>query len=370
MQQPEKSPNRSANGRAMWLINHTTLREFEVPLLRSLGHEVYTSKLFPRDEGNVSASTTYEFDSDLTIPKDELAKLNNHDFYTGPVPDDIRNILNQRFEIVFTTAYPASFGPLLDAFKKHIVVRVFGRERDYTYARYWESAIRGLSKQVEKCGNRFWFGHGYRGIEEIEPRYLRDRSLYLPLGLSSKLLELTDGWNGCDRRLMFVCPRIKSSPDYYGQIYRQFKSSFNSLPHVIAGAQPVAVPEDSTVTGKVDRSEFDRLLRNCRVMFYHSVEPRHIHYHPLEAIVVGMPLIYMRQGVLGGMADPAAQPGACTTIAEAVSKVRAILSGDDVLVNQIKSAQSELLHPFSLAYNEEWWRRGLERILSSAPAQY
>ena len=54
--------------RALWLINHTTLRKFEVPLLTELGYEVYLLKSFPYDEGNLSASVDYSYDATLTIP--------------------------------------------------------------------------------------------------------------------------------------------------------------------------------------------------------------------------------------------------------------------------------------------------------------
>lgn len=34
--------------RVLWLLNHTTLRECEVPLLQSMGFEIFTPKRFPR----------------------------------------------------------------------------------------------------------------------------------------------------------------------------------------------------------------------------------------------------------------------------------------------------------------------------------
>ena len=49
--------------RALWLINHTTLRQFEVPILQSLGYEVFLPKTFPYDEGNLSASIEYSLSS-------------------------------------------------------------------------------------------------------------------------------------------------------------------------------------------------------------------------------------------------------------------------------------------------------------------
>ena len=58
--------------RIMWLINHTTLRAFEVPLLIDMGYEVFCPKSFPYNEGNLSASVEWKYDDTLTIPKDDL----------------------------------------------------------------------------------------------------------------------------------------------------------------------------------------------------------------------------------------------------------------------------------------------------------
>ncbi|MBK4362206.1 hypothetical protein GWK90_08370 [Candidatus Hamiltonella defensa] len=44
----------------MWLINHTTLRAFELEQFKHFGvKEIFLPKTFPYDEGNLSASITY-----------------------------------------------------------------------------------------------------------------------------------------------------------------------------------------------------------------------------------------------------------------------------------------------------------------------
>lgn len=45
--------------RVLWLLNHSTLRSFEIPQLIESGiEEIYLPKKFPYDEGNLSASIT------------------------------------------------------------------------------------------------------------------------------------------------------------------------------------------------------------------------------------------------------------------------------------------------------------------------
>ena len=39
--------------------------------------------------GDLSASCTYEFDQTLSIPKDVLVKLNDTDFYSNEISDEV-----------------------------------------------------------------------------------------------------------------------------------------------------------------------------------------------------------------------------------------------------------------------------------------
>ena len=75
------SPDAPAGGRAMWLLNHSTLRRFEVDQLRRAGFaQVYTPKRYPFDEGNLSASVDVSLDATLDVAPDDLARLNAQDW--------------------------------------------------------------------------------------------------------------------------------------------------------------------------------------------------------------------------------------------------------------------------------------------------
>src|SRR5262245_53181867 len=111
--------------RALWLLNHTTLRKFEVPILMSLGYEIFVPKRFPSNEENVSASITYEFDVGLTIPEQDLRALNAHDFY-GELTPEISRIINTHFDIAFFGFFFAQLLSLVREFKGTLVLRPFG----------------------------------------------------------------------------------------------------------------------------------------------------------------------------------------------------------------------------------------------------
>ena len=112
--------------RILWLINHTTLREFEVPLLISLGYEIYTPKCIPDLIYEWSGSVDYTHDSTLTIPEKALYILNQHDFYEQPLTQPIISLINRYFGTAFCIFYPKLFEQIIRQFSGRILLRAFG----------------------------------------------------------------------------------------------------------------------------------------------------------------------------------------------------------------------------------------------------
>lgn len=362
-QLPERNGQRK-DQRVVWLLNHTTLREFEVPLMRRLGLEVYCPKRFPRNPDNRSASVSEEFDNSLTIPQGDLETLNSFDFYSDAYPPEIRRILNAYFGTVFVAYMFPMFENVLANFRGRILLRVFGSTHPtytyYSFAR--EVASPAFERRIARVSDRFWFAQAYRNLKRIEPALFQRRSVDLPLGLPDRITEHQGAWTGGEPKILFVCPEIQTY-DESKQIYQEFKGNFGDLGHVICGAQSKAHP-DAAVLGKVDSARYDGFFRTCNVMFYHSRLPRHIHYHPLEAICYGMPVVYMQQGMLGQLTDRRL-PGACDTLQEARQKVERLIDGKDKdFAESIRESQQEIYRLFTKDYADGLWRSEfVEKVL-------
>ena len=147
----------------------------------------------------------------------------------------------------------------------------------------------------------------------------------------------------------------------YQEIYNNFKKQFGELPHAIGGAQLVAV-NDPNVLGFVPKQVHEMNMRQFRVMYYHSTEPNHVHYHPFEAVQVGMPLVFQGGGLLDRLGGRTS--GRCRSVAEARDKIKRILDGDRRLIDDIRASQSQLLKPMSFASCEPAWRAGFKRIMA------
>lgn len=350
--------NRDMRGReerVAWLINHTTLRDAELPIIRAMGMEVYTSKEIASSLDVRTVSVDYSEDEHSTLPVWVLDRLNSHNFYEDGLPPDIARLLNGYFGTVITGAFAQPLEDLIQVFRGRILVRVFGREAPLSYSEYFEQLVQGrFWEMVGQAKHRFWFTPCYDSIPAIEEIPLRDRSVILPLTLPDRTWRAANQWVGSDPRILFVCPRIGSAPEYYGKIYREFKEHLGHLPHLIAGNQSVPV-DDPHVTGYASDDQMQAWFRELKVMFYHSREPRHLHYHPLEAAVYGMPIIYMKGGLVESFMGKG-KPGACDTYAEAEQKLRRILDGDIEFTRSVIESQFSLLDTFQPAAVEQAWR--------------
>jgi len=345
--------------RVLWLLNHTTLRGYEVPLLIDLGYEVYCPKICQREFGDLSASISYEFDASLSIPPEILEKLNKTDFYSLRVPQEIATIMNEYFDIAICAAFPELIEMLIRQFKGVIVLRVFGLDRSSNYTQVLFSALgEHVFRELQQLGRRFWFGAGYENLGEIEGNFFQKRFLHLPIGMKNTTIQ--NNWVGEDRRILFVCPRINSNP-YYRNLYEKFKKDFPDIPYAIGGAQIVPVHGDPHILGFVSDEEYRYNMTHMAAMYYHSQEPRHIHFHPFEAIRNGMPLVFMGGGLLDSFGGRALV-GRCETVAEARKKLKRLSNGDHALAEKIISSQSILIEPFQDNNCRNIWAKSMERI--------
>ncbi|WP_434516864.1 glycosyltransferase [Dechloromonas sp. ARDL1] len=103
-------------------------------------------------------------------------------------------------------------------------------------------------------------------------------------------------------------------------------------------------------------------MREHRLMFYHSQEKNHIHYHPFEAVAAGMPLVFMAGGLLD-MLGGSSLPGRCNSIEQARSKIKRILAGDERLIRSIRSTQPILLDAIKAESCSPAWRTGFQQVL-------
>lgn len=342
--------------RILWLYNHSTLMKSEVAILRDLGYEVYVPKVIPFD---VSVAVDWESDKLLTIPAEAIEILNKVDFYGASIPREAMNVMNQYFKMAIFGIFVEPLKSLALGYKGIMIFHPFGLEDGASYTKIIEhTAGIWLLKRLEQIGNRFWFGQSYENLMEIECDFFQKRTINLPIGMLDT--KIVDKWHGSAKKILFVCPRIRIN-SYYEKIYKQFKEDFKGLPYSIGGAQPIPVEGDKTILGFLPQKEYEDLYPSHSVMYYHSTNKRHVHYHPFEAVKCGLPLVYMAGGLIDELGGRDL-PGRCKTIKEAKDKCRRIIKGDKRLAEKIRSTQGVLLEMMSYDYCKNEWAKALQII--------
>jgi hypothetical protein len=346
--------------RLIWVVNHRALLKSEVPIIRSLGWEVLIPKLFPDDPGYRSAVTSYDFDDYLQLPTDELRILNNHNFYERNWSATVTDIINNRFNAV-VASWSSYVHPLSESARKFngkVIARVFGREHPVTYASVLPYTVRpDLIEDLDKIGNRFYFGQSYDNISEREDHRLALRAHTITVPIPDWVFEYSQTWRGNGTNAIFLCP-ASNDGGYHQKIYERIKTYFGDLPHLIFGRQ-YSPTTDPAILPYLSDEELMGLYAEAPVFPYPHTEPVHLHYSPLEAILVGTPVLYLKDTQLDAMNHRADVPGACATLEEMKEKTLRLLNGDADLSAAIRRHQKVILDECSYERASAQWAAAL-----------
>lgn len=356
--------------RCLWIINHKTLMPIEVGLLSSFGFEVYMPKIVPNDPGYRSAVIDYSFDHLLTIDGYILGLLNRHRFYEDRWSPTFTDILNENFDLLISS-FSGYTTPLFEAVRKFqgvVVARVFGREHPAKYSDFFPLAEDGaeLLSRIQHRLCRFYFGQAFDNLYEVERDEIKQCAIDLPVGLPKEYFEHANTWVGSDASALCLCPNIADSP-YYGKLYHRVLADFGALPLKIFGKQISAV-NDPRVLPYLSDADLIRYYQNVKVMIYPSLEPRHLHYSPLEAMIIGTPVLYLTGGLLERLAW-LPLPGACRTADEMRVKAERLLSGDRDFAMQIKMSQKAIIERLSDENVYQAWSRAMQKMRLAQPGE-
>jgi hypothetical protein len=351
--------------RLIWVVNHKTLLSAEVPILRSLGYSIFIPKIVPNDLAHRSAAVEYSYDADLKIPDRALGILNHHRFYERKWSATLTLILNRYFDILVaaTSAYISPISEGVQKFNGGVVARAFGRENPERFTSFFErSGDATLLDRVKAMGNRFIFGQGFDNLSEIEDFRLADRARRVTVAVPEFVWKRRGSWRGGEKKVLLLCPSIRDS-SYYGRIYSDLKATFGTLPHAIFGRQNIP-PDDPLVLPYMTDDELLDLYGRAAVFAYPSIEPRHIHYSPIEAMIVGTPVLYRSGGMLDHLAGRYL-PGCCDSNEEMLDKARQLLCEDIKLRGAIRQSQERIIEKFSTDLVRVEWAQALAECCSA-----
>lgn len=342
--------------RLLWIVNHRTLLQAEVPIFRSLGYEVFIPKIIPVDGPDYrSAIVTFDYDSTLSLSQATMTVLNTHDFYQRAWSPTVASIVNEQFDVVVCTlsVYLTPLSESTRKFGRTVIARVFGLEDPRRYSDYFrDSQGPQILQSIRGMGERFVFGQGYANLADVEGPEFRRRACTIAVPLPPHVYDCDNTWVGDADRAILLCPGILPT-GYYRQAYEAIKRDFGDLPHAIFGRQSESV-DDPAILPYLSDDDLLTLYASAPVFIYPSTEPRHVHYSPVEAMVIGTPVLYRRGALIDTIAG-AKLPGACSDTNEMRAKAQGLLSGDRSLAEAIRAGQRRVVEAFSIDVAARQW---------------
>jgi hypothetical protein len=324
-----------------YFSSHPGLVNGEIKLLKELGYRIY----IPKKDNQLEKDTSVY--NNIDIDYNKIVILDNFNPYTDEPTDELIDIITSEFDIIFVTLLSMKLvHKLVKKSNMPIIIRIFGKAGNHNY---YDSY-----KEISEYQN-VYFGMGYKEMLEVEPEDSRYKYIYLPLPENYLYESYRNTWQNKTGKIMFVCSYIDES-SYYKNIYDNFKSNFGDLPHMIYGRQGIfngvksdigeIVKNDSSIIPNCPIDTYIKAYQDHSVMYYHSTEERHIHYHPIEAIMIGMPVVFLKNSLLDTLTDMNSI-GRCSTNLEAKEKIIRLLNGDTSLSQQIISDNSVILSKIS-----------------------
>jgi len=283
----------------MWLINHEKLAEWEIPLLAESGFEnIYTPQKYPNIPSYTSGGIVKPRITSSEIQED-LEELNAQNWYSE-ISSKSSEIINRHFEVIFVAAELSQIMRIVKSFYGRIVIRLFGLVGSRSYGELFEFGLSPSElKLFKKNLYRITFGLGYKELVQGEPDWIRNHIIFLPIGVPQ-----TKGipWVGNSEHVVSVIGRIEPG-SYYEKALQDHLRIAKNLNIKILGRQHI-VFEDPKILGALNQAEVNTEFSSARCMLYASKEKKHVHYHPLEAMQIGLPVIYFKNtlldGILGG----------------------------------------------------------------------
>jgi hypothetical protein len=360
--------------RVLWLFRHRTARYEEVSALLRAGAEVVPIAGAFSDFPNALELPEAEdpwyprWRERCTIPEDELEVLRNHDYYARPdvLPAGVRAALDRWIDVVWVGTFTRVALGLLRGYAGHVVLRPYG---GYPYTGVlgpWPLRSGALDRLA--ASDRFLFCPAlpYQYLLE-DPRLTRGE-VFLPACVSPD--RLAHRWAGA-RSEPVACEAISLIGRYRASLYAEFLRDFGALPLRVFGQNPPGGPtgDDPRVVGTLGDDAYHAGIAACRLMLYRGLGSKyHLHYHALEALMMGVPVVFFSSSALAHVALHAGLDreelralGMCDAATEATALAQRLL-GDVAEAERLADRQAPLRALFAPSVGDEIVRRLVEQL--------
>jgi len=315
--------------RVLWLSSHRTARFEEVSALLRAGAEVVPTTgeygAFPnavelpeeRDPLHPPWRLT------CTVPPAVLRVVRDLRAYEDhkAIPPAVVEALDRWFDVVWVGTFSTLALELLRRYRGAVVLRSYG---GFPYTTSLGSLpIRNVALGVFGASERYAFCPALPYQALIEDPRLSRRETFWPACVTPS--RLGHRWAGAASDAA-ACEVMGLIARYRAPEYARFVAAYGDLPLRVFGQNPRGGPtgDDPRIVGTLDDDPFFSGIAGCRVMLYTGLGWKyHLHYHPLEALMMGVPVIYSSSSAIaqtamwmGASGDALREAGMCDSPAE------------------------------------------------------
>ena len=288
----------------MWCSSHRTLSFEEIPLLLEAGFRVIPSSVdmwtFKIDR-KVIDDLCPDWKSSVDVPAEVIDELHQVNLYldegTAPFKKADQDLINRYVDVLYVTILPNVAERVLSWFRGLVVFRPFGHGSLNTYSKVCESR-KGDLDAFSRSPNYVWCPILSTLGEPEDPRITANEMM---VGAFVSSGRLQGRWEGdkSEPYLVETIPRI-TQQEYYRRIYLDFAKAYAELPLQILGGNPPRGGDlnDERIMGTLDDEAYHRTISRCRASIYHGDSPYHVHYHPIEYMAMGVPVLFHKNSAL------------------------------------------------------------------------
>lgn len=283
----------------LWCSSHTTLAAEEIPLLLAAGFRViplltdfWTFEYNPEIDQRICG----DWKATVGLPMELVKQLQAIKFCAdmGQKPFDPAELtlLNEHVDVVYITVLPNLAMRLAPLFKGSVIFRPFGHGHLNTYSRIAEH-LNGDLDSLANCPNFMWVPILSTLQEPEDPRLCSNANHLGAFVSLSRLGPVRWSAKTSEPYVVETMPRIQKQP-YYMELYKKYREDHGALPLKILGGNPVAGGSlnDPAIVGFLEDADYFRIAAQARVSIYHGTSPYHVHYHPIEFMALGVPVLF------------------------------------------------------------------------------
>lgn len=283
----------------LWCSSHDTLANEEIPLFIEAGFRVVPL---------LTNFWTFDFDEKLdslicpdwkncvdmppaVVDRLQRLKICENEGQSPTRSEDLE-LLNQHVDVVYMTVLPALAIRLAQHFRGTVMFRPFGHGRLNNYSRIATGMGANLDS-LRDVTNFIWCPI-LTTLHEVEDlRLYRNPQLLTGFVSPSRLGKNRWVAEESEKFVVETIPRIEKQA-YYAEVYQKYINDFGDLPlKILGGNSPKGGHwNDARILGRLEDDEYFETASKARISIYHGDSRYHVHYHPVEFMSLGVPVLF------------------------------------------------------------------------------